>query len=617
MGDSSPRSRVKNGAFTAPDPRALTTLLPAFKFRQLIGCGEMGAVYRAEQISLGRDVAIKVLPPELSSVQPFSTSFKIEARAMAKLTHPNLIGVYDFGEVDHMLFLVMELIDGNTLNKSINGATVDPVRAVRIIEGIAQGLGEAHQHQLLHRDIKPANIMITQQLKPVLGNFGLAAPAGNAGSGLDIVSSGYVAPEVLEDFTSASPASDVYSLGVIMHELVTGIEPSPGVAADLIQVPDIKGLREIAGQVLSNDPAQRPQDGGTFAAELKRWLKSASQTRPSLLTAPATPIPATTARNTTPKILSSVSGGIPLPLLALFALALAVVALFAFRGGTDDTHPAGGKQQRVSQPPSEASSLPTIQPKSNSQKQPFRLRAHKSEMRNLLTSAANELVVARQRNVVAFQQEVVGQENAWAPYLSCIDQGRGLLPRYIAPDKKFTIAPEMTDLANRYAFDHQGQIEYRHLAVIKELHQASIETLKDEEVPRSGSLVKNELEWLEWLGVDIFKILARPPDGEWVLRFAPEDSDAVRLVFKTGGVVRIFDKGLPSKGRFSTTEIGELHVIRPEDGGNWTLRWREPWLDGRDQAGRKVRFRRRAFAFENPFGNQEEQRRRKSPERPR
>ena len=228
MGDFSPRSRSKTGAFTAPDPRALTALLPAFKFRQLIGCGEMGAVYRAEQISLGRDVAIKVLPPELSSVQPFSTSFKIEARAMAKLTHPNLIGVYDFGEVDHMLFLVMELIDGNALHKSINGATVDPVRAVRIIEGIAQGLGEAHQHQLLHRDIKPANIMITQQLKPVLGNFGLAAPASNAGSGLDIVSSGYVAPEVLEDFTSASPASDVYSLGVIMHELVTGIEPNPG-----------------------------------------------------------------------------------------------------------------------------------------------------------------------------------------------------------------------------------------------------------------------------------------------------------------------------------------------------------------------------------------------------
>ncbi len=617
MGDTSPRSRVETGAFTAPDPRALTTLLPAFKFRQLIGCGEMGAVYRAEQISLGRDVAIKVLPPELSSVESFSTSFQAEARAMAKLTHPNLIGVYDFGEVDHMLFLVMEFIDGNTLHQSINGGAVDPMRAVRIVEGISQGLAEAHQHQLLHRDIKPANIMITQQLKPVLGNFGLAVPASNAGSGVDIVSSGYVAPEVLEDATSASSASDIYSLGVIMHELVTGMSPHPGVAADLTRVPDVKGLRELAGRGLSYDPAQRPQDGTAFARELGSWLKSVSQTRPSLLTARAAPIPATTVQSNSPPIITRSSGGFRAPLLALSALTLAVAALFAFRGGADDNHPAGEKQQGVSQAPREASSRPTIQLKSNSQKRPFRLRVHQSEMRNLLTSAANGLVVARQRNVVAFQQEVVGQEKAWAPYLSRIDQARGLLPRYIAPDEKFTMAPEMTDLANRYAFDHQGQLEYRHLGVIRELHWASIETLKNEEVPPSGSQVKNELEWLEWLGVDIFKILARPPDGEWVLRFGPEDSGAVRLIFKTGGVVRIFDQGLPSEGRFSTTEIGELHVIRPDDRGNWTLRWREPWLDGRDHAGRKVRFRRRAFAFENPFGNNEGQRRRKSPERPR
>ncbi len=610
MGDSSPRSRVKNGAFTAPGPRTLTALLPAFKFRQLIGCGEMGAVYRAEQISLGRDVAIKVLPPELSSVQPFSTSFKIEARAMAKLTHPNLIGVYDFGEVDHMLFLVMELIDGNALHKSINGATVDPVRAVRIIEGIAQGLGEAHQHQLVHRDIKPANIMITQQLKPVLGNFGLAAPAGNAGSGLDIVSSGYVAPEVLEDFTSASPASDVYSLGVIMHELVTGIEPSPGVAADLIQVPDIKGLREIAGRVLSSDPAQRPQDGGTLAAELKRWLKSASQTRPSLLTAPATPIPTTTVRNTTPNILNSVSGGIPLPLLALFALALAAVAILAFRGGDNDNSPTVGEQKPIRQSPAGALSRPSTPPKIPSRKQPFLLRAHKSEMRNRVTSAANELVLARQRNVVAFQREVVGHENAWAPYLSQIDQGRGLLPRYIAPHGKFTISPEMRELVDRYAFDHQGQLEYRHLEVIRELHQKSIETLQKEEVPRADSLVESNLEWLEWLGADIFKVLARPPDGEWVLRFGPEDSGPVHLIFMKEGAVRILDKEQSSEGRFSTTENGELHIIRTDGSGNWTLRWREPWLDGRTQSGGKVRFRRRAFAFESesPLGRKAEPR---------
>ena len=178
MGDSLPRSRNINGAFTAPDPKALTALLPAFKFQQLIGCGAMGAVYRAEQISLGRDVAIKVLPPELSTVESFSTSFKTEARAMAKLTHPNLIGVYDFGEVDHMLFLVMEFIDGNALHKSTNGAKVEPVRAVRIIEGIAQGLGEAHQHKLLHRDIKPSNMLLCLEDRPP--GLGIVAGLGTA-----------------------------------------------------------------------------------------------------------------------------------------------------------------------------------------------------------------------------------------------------------------------------------------------------------------------------------------------------------------------------------------------------------------------------------------------------
>ncbi len=605
MGDSLPRSRNINGAFTAPDPKALTALLPAFKFQQLIGCGAMGAVYRAEQISLGRDVAIKVLPPELSAVESFSTSFKTEARAMAKLTHPNLIGVYDFGEVDHMLFLVMEFIDGNALHKSTNGAKVEPVRAVRIIEGIAQGLGEAHQHKLLHRDIKPSNIMITRQLKPVLGNFGLAAPAGNSNSGVDIVPSGYVAPEVLENFTSASPASDVYSLGAIMYELVTGMEPRPGAAPDLSQVPDLKGLRELMGQVLTRDPTQRPHDGGSFAVELKRWLKSTSQVGPSLITDPATPIPATKLPKTSPKLMSSVSGGLPLPLLALSALALGAVAFLAFQSEDEVNPPVVVNKREISQSPGGPLSRRTIPPKASFRKQPFALENHKTEMRNRLTTAANELVLARQRNVVAFQQEVVGQESAWGPYLSQIDQGRGLLPRYMTPSEKFLITPAMCELVNRYAFDHQGQLEYRHLEVIKELHRKSVEILQQEEVARPNFLVDSKLEWLEWLGADTFRILARPPDGEWVLRFGPEDSGSVHLVFMKGDMVRILENEERSEGRFSTTKNGELHIIRPGKSGNWTLRWREPWLNGRDQEGRKVRFRRRAFAFESesPLGN--------------
>ena len=217
-----------HGSFAAPDCPVLNTLLPAFEFHELIGCGSMGAVYRAQQISLSRDVAIKVLPPELSAVEAFARSFKIEARALAKLSHPNLIGVYDFGEVDGMLYLVMEFIDGNALYRSLNGRKVEPIQAAEIMEGVARGLGEAHLHDLLHRDIKPANILITRKLKPVLGDFGLAARTDNVGADMDIATRGYVAPEVLHDFASASPASDVYSpLAGTITEANTALADAP------------------------------------------------------------------------------------------------------------------------------------------------------------------------------------------------------------------------------------------------------------------------------------------------------------------------------------------------------------------------------------------------------
>ena len=122
------------GAFVAPDCSTLNDLLPAFEFRELIACGGMGAVYRAQQISLSRDVAIKVLPPELSAIEAFAESFKVEARAMAKLSHPNLIGIYNFGEVAGMLYLVMEFIDGNALYRSINGKKVE-IAVKKIIHG--------------------------------------------------------------------------------------------------------------------------------------------------------------------------------------------------------------------------------------------------------------------------------------------------------------------------------------------------------------------------------------------------------------------------------------------------------------------------------------------------
>ena len=587
------------GAFVAPDCSTLNDLLPAFEFRELIACGGMGAVYRAQQISLSRDVAIKVLPPELSAIEAFAESFKVEARAMAKLSHPNLIGIYNFGEVAGMLYLVMEFIDGNALYRSINGKKVEPLQAAEIVEGVARGLGEAHQHELLHRDIKPANILITRKLKPVLGDFGLAVSSDNVGSGMNMGTPGYVAPEVLRDFSSASPSSDVYSLGVILHELVTGVEPSPEEQPDLSLVPSLCGLHHLTSRVLAHDPGERPADGTAFADELETWLTSARNAGPSLLTA-ARPGRTSAATSRTPTILASRSPkGLPIPLLTLVVLIIAALAIFMLSGGKDSQGVPGQARDRTStNSPSPASTSAPSTSRSPLPR-PLQLEAHKSGMRNSLINAANELVVSRQRNVVEFQREVVGRENDWRPYLSLIDHGRGILPRYLSPETRIALDPEMVDLLNRYSFDHQGQLEYRHANKVKQLHQESVETLRRENVLPNNRPFESEMHWIEWLGASPFKVLARPPDGEWVLRFGPADARAVHLIFEKGSTVRVLDGQKQTAGTFSTTGNGELHVIRPENEGNWTLRWREPWLEGRDQKGQKVRFRRRNFTFED------------------
>ena len=588
-----------HGSFAAPDCPTLNALLPAFLFHELIGCGDRGAVYRAQQISLSRDVAIKVLPPELSAIESFARSFKVEARAMAKLIHPNLIGIYDFGEVAGMLYLVMEFIDGNVLHRSTKGRKVEPVQAAEIVEGVARGLGEAHQHALLHRDIKPASILVTRKLKPVLGDFGLAGRADDMGPGMKTGTPGYVAPEVLHDSASASPASDVYSLGIILHELVTGVAPSLETPADLSLVPDLRGLPELVGRTLAPDPLERPADGKAFAHELETWLEAARQTRAPLLT-PVTPGRPSSSILKAPAIPSSRSHqGLSPLLLALVGLIIVAAVVFALTGGkerTDLTHneagnPGASGSSRNLAPPAPVPDVSTPHPS-------FHLRAHKSEMRNSLISAANDLVVARQRNVVGFQQEVVGKEQAWQPYLSLIDHGLGLLPRYLSPETKIALDATMVDLLNRYAFDHQRQLEYQHANKVKQLHQESVDTLRRENALPGNRLFESEIHWIEWLGASPFKLLARPPDGEWVLRFGPADARAVHLFFEGGSTVRLLDGEEQAKGTFSTTEDGELHIVRPGDSGSLTLRWREPWLEGRNQKGQKVRFRRRNFTFE-------------------
>ena len=165
-------------SFQAPDIAELQPLFSAYEIHGFVAQGGMGAVYSARQISLDRPVAIKILPRQFGTDAQFRDSFESEAKAMARLNHPNLIGVYDFGDADGMLFIIMELVEGKSLYHSAHGKAIEQKEAARIVSGICRGLAHAHQHGILHRDIKPGNILLGSGAVPKIGDFGLARLVG-------------------------------------------------------------------------------------------------------------------------------------------------------------------------------------------------------------------------------------------------------------------------------------------------------------------------------------------------------------------------------------------------------------------------------------------------------
>jgi serine/threonine protein kinase len=215
-------------AFTAPAPSCLAPLFPGHDIECLIATGGMGAVYRAVQKSLDRSVAIKILPREFSTDAAFRTGFETEAKAMARLNHPNLIGVYDFGEVDGMLYISMEYVPGNSLFHSAHGVAIDPAEVIRLVTGICSGLSHAHENGIIHRDIKPSNILLDLKANPKIGDFGIARPVERKPmAGEEIFGTPqYTAPEVVTAPEAIDHRADIFSVGVILHELLTGRLPA-------------------------------------------------------------------------------------------------------------------------------------------------------------------------------------------------------------------------------------------------------------------------------------------------------------------------------------------------------------------------------------------------------
>ncbi|MBE2225204.1 MAG: serine/threonine protein kinase [Anaerolineae bacterium] len=237
----------------------LRTLNGRYRLLERIGSGGMAAVYRAQDLKLGRFVAIKMLHETLTSDENFLRNFQQEAHAAANLTHPNIVTVHDIGQDGHRHYIVMEFIDGQTLKQLIReqnqNTTLLPInRTLDLIIQTCNGLGYAHRANLVHCDMKPQNILVTRDDRVKVADFGIARAISEASQQLgDNQVWGtpqYFSPEQAAGETP-TPASDVYGIGVIMFEMLTGHLPF---TADTPTALALKHLQETPPSVIESNP---------------------------------------------------------------------------------------------------------------------------------------------------------------------------------------------------------------------------------------------------------------------------------------------------------------------------------------------------------------------------
>jgi predicted Ser/Thr protein kinase len=233
---------------------------------ELCGQGGMGVVYKARHTRLDRVVALKVLHQDASRDPAFAERFLREARALARLSHPGIVAVHDFGEVDGLFYLVMEFVDGVDLRRTIRGGELAPRQALTIVRELCEALQYAHDEGVVHRDIKPENVLIDKRGRVKIADFGLAKLAGSMLGGGALTATGqvmgtphYMAPEQIEHPQDVDHRADIYSLGVVLYEMLTGSLPLGRFEAPSRRVDIDVRLDEIVLRTLEREPARRYQ----------------------------------------------------------------------------------------------------------------------------------------------------------------------------------------------------------------------------------------------------------------------------------------------------------------------------------------------------------------------
>jgi serine/threonine protein kinase len=268
---------VPERGLALPPIEDLRRLFPQLEIVELIGRGGMGAVYKARQPSLDRFVALKILPAGAAESPGFAERFTREARALARLTHARIVAVHDFGEAGGLHYLVMEFVDGLNLRQVQQSGRLSPQQALTIVPQVCEALQFAHDRGIVHRDIKPENILLARDGQIKITDFGIAKMVGMTpettaaltGASDVVGTPHYMAPEQIEKPNDVDHRADIYSLGVVFYEMLTGELPIGRFAPPSKRVEIDVRLDEVVLRTLEKEPDRRYQQAGQVKTQIE------------------------------------------------------------------------------------------------------------------------------------------------------------------------------------------------------------------------------------------------------------------------------------------------------------------------------------------------------------
>jgi serine/threonine protein kinase len=274
------------GVSPVPSNQEVTAAFPQFEIIETLGRGGMGVVYKARQRQLDRVVALKILSPSLSRDPAFAERFAREAKALARLNHPNIVTVHESGVAGNFCYFVMEYIDGASLLQMERAKKpLAPEEALAIVPKICDALQYAHDQGVVHRDIKPANILFDKKGSVKIADFGLAKLLGNDGPGSGLTEAKaalgtphYMAPEQWERPLMVDHRADIFSLGVVFYEMLTGELPLGRFAPPSRKVRVDVRLDEVVLRALEKEPELRYQHASQIKGDVETIARMPNST---------------------------------------------------------------------------------------------------------------------------------------------------------------------------------------------------------------------------------------------------------------------------------------------------------------------------------------------------